>query len=141
MQQPDKYRVEKEEITAIYHENQGRYGYRRITLEMRNRGYYINHKTVSRLMKVLGLKCQVRIKKYRSYKGEIGKIAPNLINRDFHAEAPNQKWTTDVTEFALLEENFISLRFWICITEKSSATTLASILYLARCWICWTKPS
>ena len=84
MQQPDKYRVEKEEIIAIYHENQGRYGYRRITLEMHNRGYHINHKTVSRLMKVLGLKCQVRIKKYRSYKGEIGKIAPNLINRDFH---------------------------------------------------------
>lgn len=101
MQQPDKYRVEKEEIIAIYHENQGRYGYRRITLEMHNRGYHINHKTVSRLMKVLGLKCQVRLKKYRSYKGEIGKIAPNLINRDFHAEAPNQKWTTDVTEFAL----------------------------------------
>lgn len=101
MQRPDKYRVEKEEITAIYHENQGRYGYRRITLEMRNRGYVINHKTVSRLMKDLGLKCQVRIKKYRSYKGEIGKVAPNLINRDFHADAPNQKWTTDITEFSL----------------------------------------
>ena len=101
MQKPDKYRIEKEEITAIYHENQGRYGYRRITLEMRNRGYVINHKTVSRLMKVLGLKCQVRIKRYRSYKGEIGKIAPNLIDRNFHADAPNQKWTTDITEFSL----------------------------------------
>ena len=101
MQRPDKYRVEKEEITAIYHENQGRYGYRRITLEMRNRGYVINHKTVSRLMKDLGLKCQVRIKRYRSYKGEIGKVAPNLIDRNFHADAPNQKWTTDITEFSL----------------------------------------
>ena len=101
MQKPDKYRIEKEEITAIYHENQGRYGYRRITLEMRNRGYVINHKTVSRLMKVLGLKCQVRIKRYRSYKGEIGKVAPNLIDRNFHADAPNQKWTTDITEFSL----------------------------------------
>ena len=101
MQRPDKYRIEKEEITAIYHENQGRYGYRRITLEMRNRGYVINHKTVSRLMKGLGLKCQVRIKKYRSYKGEIGKVAPNLIDRNFHADAPNQKWTTDITEFSL----------------------------------------
>ena len=101
MQRPDKYRIEKEEITAIYHENQGRYGYRRITLEMRNRGYVINHKTVSRLMKVLGLKCQVRIKRYRSYKGEIGKIAPNLIDRNFHADVPNQKWTTDITEFSL----------------------------------------
>ena len=101
MQRPDKYSIEKEEITAIYHENQGRYGYRRITLEMRNRGYVINHKTVSRLMKELGLKCQVRIKKYRSYRGEVGKVAPNLINRDFHADAPNQKWTTDITEFSL----------------------------------------
>lgn len=101
MQRPDKYRIEKEEITAIYHENQGRYGYRRITMEMQNRGYAINHKTVIRLMNALGLKCQVRIKKYRSYKGEIGKVAPNLINRDFHADAPNQKWTTDITEFAL----------------------------------------
>lgn len=101
-QRPDKYLVEKDEITAIYHENQGRYGYRRITLEMRNRGYIINHKTVQRLMKQLKLKCQVRMKKYISYKGEIGKVAPNLINRDFHAAAPNQKWTTDITEFSLL---------------------------------------
>ena len=43
----------------------------------------------------------VRIKKYRSYKGEIGKVAPNLIQRDFKATAPNQKWTTDITEFSL----------------------------------------
>ena len=52
-------------------------------------------------MKDLGLKCQVRIKRYRSYKGEIGKVAPNLIDRNFHADAPNQKWTTDITEFSL----------------------------------------
>lgn len=91
----------KEEIKAIYHENQGRYGYRRVTLELRNRGYCINHKTVQRLMKCLGIKCMVRIKKYHSYKGEIGKIAPNIIHRDFTATAPNQKWTTDITEFAL----------------------------------------
>ena len=52
-------------------------------------------------MKIIGLKCMVRIKKYRSYKGEIGKIAPNIINRDFSAMKPNQKWTTDITEFAL----------------------------------------
>ena len=97
----DKYHIEKEEITVIYHENMGRYGYRRITMELRNRGYIINHKTVQRLMKQLNLKCMVRIKKYRSYHGQVGEIAPNLINRDFHASAPNQKWTTDVTEFSL----------------------------------------
>ena len=52
-------------------------------------------------MKELGLVCCVRIKKYRSYKGEVGEIAPNLLNRDFQAEKPNQKWVTDVTEFSL----------------------------------------
>jgi transposase InsO family protein len=101
MQRSDKYEIEKIEIAAIYHENQGRYGYRRITMELRNRGYVINHKTVRRLMNVLGLKCRVRLKKYRSYKGEIGKVAPNLISRNFHADGPNQKWTTDITEFSL----------------------------------------
>lgn len=101
MQASDKYAEIKEQITAIYHENEGRYGYRRITAELRNRGYAINHKTVQRLMKVLGLKCMVRIKRYRSYKGEIGKVAPNIINRNFYASKPNQKWTTDITEFHL----------------------------------------
>ena len=55
-------------------------------------------------MQKLGLVCRVRMKKYRSYKGEVGKIAPNLLNRDFHAEKPNQKWVTDVTEFSLFGE-------------------------------------
>ena len=50
-------------------------------------------------MKQLGLICRVRAKKYRSYKGEVGKIAPNLLQRDFYAEKPNQKWVTDVSEF------------------------------------------
>ena len=70
-------------------------------MELHNRGYQINHKTVQRLMRELNIKCMVRIKKYRSYKGKIGKIAPNILKRDFHASAPNQKWTTDITEFSL----------------------------------------
>jgi len=98
---PDKYSEVKDAITAIYHEHKGRYGYRRITTELHNRGFAINHKTVQRLMKELDLICQVRMKKYRSYKGEVGKIAPNLLKRDFEAEKPNQKWATDVTEFSL----------------------------------------
>jgi transposase InsO family protein len=52
-------------------------------------------------MKALGLLCRVRMKKYRSYRGEVGKIAPDLLGRDFEAAAPNQKWVTDVTEFKL----------------------------------------
>lgn len=98
---PDKYSSIKEQITYISHENRGRFGYRRITLELHNRGYCINHKTVQRLMKELGIMCRVRMKKYRSYKGEVGKIAPNLLKRDFNATMPNQKWVTDVTEFSL----------------------------------------
>ena len=97
----DKYRSVKEQITAIYHENKGRYGYRRITLELHNRGCFVNHKTVQRLMQETGLVCKVRMKKYRSYKGEVGKIAPNLLERDFSTKAPNEKWVTDVTEFSL----------------------------------------
>lgn len=101
MHEVDKYEDVKAEINAIYHENKGRYGYRRITIALRSKGIYLNHKTVQRLMKQLGLVCCVRIKKYRSYKGEVGKVEPNLLNRDFHAEKPNQKWVTDVTEFSL----------------------------------------
>lgn len=98
---PDKYLEAKTAITAIYHDNKGRYGYRRITEELHRRGYGLNHKTVQGLMKELGLTCRVRMKKYRSYKGEVGKIAPNLLQRNFEAEKPNQKWVTDVTEFNL----------------------------------------
>ena len=104
MDRHDKYKDVKEEITAIYHENKGRYGYRRIAMELRNRDIPLNHKTVQRLMKELGLVCHVRMKKYRSYKGDVGKVAPNLLNRDFNTTAPNQKWVTDVTEFSLFGE-------------------------------------
>ena len=100
----DKYESAKQEITAIYHENKGRYGYRRITMVLRDRDLPLNHKTVQRLMKELGLICRVRMKRYRSYKGDVGKIAPNLLNRDFHADRPNQKWVTEVTEFSLFGE-------------------------------------
>ena len=97
----DKYADIKTKITEIFHEHQGRYGYRRITDELHNQNFTINHKSVQRLMKELGLVCRVRMKKYRSYKGEVGKVADNLLDRDFHAEKPNLKWTTDVTEFRL----------------------------------------
>lgn len=101
---PDKYKEIKEEITAIYHGNKGRYGYRRMTMELHNRGFNINHKTVSKLMKELELQCFVRTQKYKSYKGEVGKICDNLLNREFEAGNPNEKWVTDVTEFKVHSE-------------------------------------
>jgi transposase InsO family protein len=91
-------------ILQIFNENKRRYGYRRITGELHKRGILINHKTVLRLMKELCLYCLVRIKKYNSYKGEVGKVAPNLLNREFEAEDPNVKWVTDITEFHLFGE-------------------------------------
>jgi putative transposase len=96
---PDKYKEVKELIKTIYHKHKGRYGYRRITDELNNKGIIINHKTVLRLMQLLGLKSIIRIKKYKSYKGEQGKIVANVLERNFKATAPNQKWATDITEF------------------------------------------
>jgi len=104
LQRPDKYLEIKELIQQIFEKNEGRYGYRRITLECHNRGYVINHKTIQQLMKQLGLKSMVRMKKYRSYRGDIGEAAPNILDRDFHADKPNQKWVTDVTEFSMFGE-------------------------------------
>ena len=114
-QERDKYAREKEEITRIFHENKGRYGYRRVTTALRNSGFTLNHKTVQRLMKEMGLVCRVRMKKYRSYKGEQGTVAPNLLNREFTAEKPNQKWVTDVTEFRLFGQKlYLSPIFDLC---------------------------
>lgn len=96
----DKYAEIEEQIIQIFPGKRGRYNYRRITQEPENRDFCINHKTMSRLMKELDLLCCVRMKKYRSYKREVGKVALNLLQRAFHTAAPNQKWVTDATEFA-----------------------------------------
>lgn len=94
----------KERITQIFNTHQGRYGYRRVHLELRNQHQYLNHKTVQRLMGQLGLKSTVRPKRYQSYQGSVGKAAPNLLERNFGADKPNQKWVTDVTEFNIKGE-------------------------------------
>jgi transposase InsO family protein len=95
----DKYQTVKTQIKILFAEHQGRYGYRRMMLALRKKGHRLNHKTVQRLMQALGLKSLVRPKKYRSYQGECGKVAPNILQRQFSAAKPNQKWVTDVTEF------------------------------------------
>jgi transposase InsO family protein len=100
----DKDAQLKADIEAIYARHQGRYGYRRITAAVRQMGKLVNHKLVQRLMGELGLKSLVRPKRYRSYKGEVGKTAPNTLKRRFDAERPNQKWVTDVTEFKVSGE-------------------------------------
>jgi len=95
----DKYAAVKDQIKAIYELHKGRYGYRRITATLRRQGRTVNHKTVQRLMNELKIKSVVRLKKFRSYRGQVGKTAPILLERDFAASRPNEKWVTDVTEF------------------------------------------
>lgn len=104
MNRPDRDADLKADIQGIYDEHEGRYGYRRIRDELANRGQKVNHKKVQRIMKELGLRCLVRMKKYKSYKGTVGEIAPNILDRNFTAEAPNEKWATDITEFKLFGE-------------------------------------
>ena len=79
-------------------------GHRQILMCLRAEvGCCISKKTVLKMMREIGLVCQIRRKKYshyNSYRGKVGKIARNVINRDFHAQQPWQKMGTDVTEFA-----------------------------------------
>ncbi|WP_237417192.1 IS3 family transposase [Halobacillus litoralis] len=104
MNKPDPDHALKEKIKTIYYKNDGKYGYRRIQNELENKGTHVNRKKVYRLMKELGLQSLVRMKKYNSYKGKVGKVAENLLNREFKADKPNQKWVTDITEFKLFGE-------------------------------------
>lgn len=97
----DKWAVERHRIVELFHENKGRYGYRRLTIAMRKEGFVINGKTVRRLMSESGIKCEVRTNKYNSYKSNVGNIAPNLLNRKFSSDVPHKKLVTDITEFRL----------------------------------------
>lgn len=71
---------------------------------LKNKGFNINHKRVLRIMREESLLCtkfKTRSRKYSSYKGQIGKVADNVVRRQFIATKPNQLWLTDVTEFRL----------------------------------------
>lgn len=89
------------EISTIFNENRKRYGVRRVHHELLNRGFQVNHKRVQRIMNQLALFGKRPKEKYHSYKGDVGKVADNIINRDFSTENPLQKWTTDVSQFNL----------------------------------------
>lgn len=103
-QKPDKHAELKEQIQRVYHEHKKLYGYRRVALVIRNNGTLVNKKVVERLMAELDLRSVVRPKKCRFYRGVVGKVAMNLLERNFVAQRPNQKWVTDVTEFKVAEQ-------------------------------------
>ncbi len=97
----DAYDNLKKDISRIYEDNQGWYGYRRITFALRNEGNLVNHKTVQKLMGQLHLKGKRKRIHYRSFKGEVGHVAPNVIDRDFSSLKPYQKMTTDVSQITI----------------------------------------
>lgn len=101
---PDKYGTIKELIKLIFERNKGYYGYRRICAALRQCGCRINHKTIQRLMKTMNLHGKQKKSRYRSYKGTVGKIAPNILNRHFYSQKPFEKLVTDVTEFKVCNE-------------------------------------
>jgi len=86
------------DITFIFNKHGSKYGVRRVYKELKKK-QNVNHKKVQRIMNKLGLKGKKPKEKYHSYKGEVGVVADNLINRNFKATKPNEKWSTDVSQF------------------------------------------
>lgn len=102
MKSPDKYTALRTRILELFVKNSERYGYRRIHSLLAKEGIRISEKIVRKIMSECELKVRgKRRNKYNSYKGEITPAVPNVIERDFHAESPNLKWLTDITEFAI----------------------------------------
>ena len=98
----DKNVAISQKIAAIYNDNHGNYGYRRVMFKLIET-IKINHKKVQRIMQWLELKGKCKTQKYRSYQSEVGHIEDNLLQRDFTATQPNEKWATDITEFKCAE--------------------------------------
>jgi putative transposase len=99
LQAIDKHCDLKTRIREIFNGHRGRYGYRRVTAELKRQGSAVNHKTVQKLMVAMQLKSLVRPKRYKAFEGAVAETAPNHLQRDFQADQPNEKWVTDVTEF------------------------------------------
>ena len=97
---PDKYAAVRVAIIDVFAINHRCYGYRRVRASLCKRHLNISEKVVRRLMKQEGLTINTpKRRRYQSYGGELSPAPENIINRDFHAATPNEKWLTDITEF------------------------------------------
>ena len=97
---PDKYEKHRELIRSSFTASNGTYGYRRIYLDLQDADMQLSEKVIRHIMKEENLVVKaVKRKKYNSYMGEISPAVENKVNRDFHADNPNEKWLTDITEF------------------------------------------
>lgn len=102
VQVADKYLAVRQTLTDIFELNHRCYGYRRLQASLTRQCVTISEKVVQRLMKQESLVVpRPKRRRYGSYLGEISPAPENLINRDFHAAAPNEKWLTDITEFQI----------------------------------------
>lgn len=98
---PDPRADLKAAIAEVFEASRRRFGHRRVWMQLRMQGWVVAKKTVLKVMRELGLRCQIRRRRFRSFRGEVGKTFPDLLQRDFTTTGPNQKWVTDVTEFHL----------------------------------------
>lgn len=121
----DKYADLKHHIAQIYHKHKGRYGYRRVTAALKQLGVYHNHKLIAKLMHDMKLSAKIRRQKYRSYKGQQGKIAKNYLKRQFHADKPNKRWLTDITEFKVGDDKLYLSPILDCYNNEIVSYTLS----------------
>ena len=100
---PDRYAQVRPLLRETFDKSYRSYGYRRMKAVLgAKHGVNMSGKTVLKLMRQEGRLCQVRKKKYKSFRGNVGRAAPNILERDFETKRPNTKWVTDVTEFTIL---------------------------------------
>lgn len=102
LKQGDKYKELRQTIRTAFEDSHNRYGYRRIHVMLKKLGKIVSEKVIRRLMKQEQLHVNItRRRHYSSYQGEITPPVENLLNRNFHADRPNEKWLTDITEFSI----------------------------------------
>ena len=125
LESKDIYADLKQRITEIYHKHKGRYGYRRVTAALKQLGVYHNHKLIAELMHEMKLSAKIRRQKYRSYKGQQGKIAKNHLKRQFAADKPNKRWLTDITEFKVGDDKLYLSPILDCYNNEIVSYTLS----------------
>ena len=121
----DKYVDLKQRITKLYHQHKGRYGYRRVTAALKQLGVYHNHKLIAKLMHGMKLSAKIRLQKYRSYKGQQGKISKNHLKRQFDADKPNKRWLTDIMEFKVGDDKLYLSPILDCYNNEIVSYTLS----------------
>lgn len=125
-------------IRKIHSDSKERYGYRRVMYALHNQGMHLNHKTVHKLMHHLQLQgAHPRAyKKYNSYKGTVGKIAPNILNREFNPAKPMTSFATDLLNLLLQKESYICLQSLICVQMRLLPMMLPDTPPLTRLTVC-----